>query len=244
MKYKRILLKLSGGGLSGEAGFGFDVNAINHITNEVIKAKEIGVEIAIMVGGGNIFRGKTAEQWNINRVEADNIGMMATVINSLLLRGAICSQDVGEVRVMSAIPMESVSEPYIRLRAIQHLKKGYIVIFAGGIGQPFVTTDYPSVQRALEINADVVLMAKNETAGVYDKDPNLHKDAKRYKTITFEEAIKENLEIIDQSAFILARDFKLPLYIFDFQSTNCIKDICEGRDVGTYIAPNIPTEWY
>ncbi|MDD3094513.1 MAG: UMP kinase [Clostridia bacterium] len=244
MKYKRILLKLSGGGLSGKTGFGFDKDAINHITKEVIKARNIGVEIAIMVGGGNIFRGKTAQQWNLDRVEADNIGMMATVVNSLLLRGALCSQSTNEVRVMSAISMDSVCEPYIRLRAINHLTKGYIVIFAGGIGQPFLTTDYPSVQRALEINADVVLMAKNGAAGVYNKDPNIYQDAKRYKAITYEEAINKNLEIIDQAGFILARDFNLSLHVFDFQTENSVKDICEGKDVGTYISNNTPIEWY
>lgn len=145
---------------------------------------------------------------------------------------------------MSAIPMDSICEPYIRLRAINHLKKGYIVIFAGGIGQTFLTTDYPSVQRAIEINADVVLMAKNGASGVYDKDPNIYIDAKRYKAISYEEAIDKNLEIIDQAGFILARDFNLSLHIFDFRAENCIKDICEGKGAGTYISHNIPVEWY
>lgn len=244
LKYKRVLLKLSGGGLSGETGFGFDEDAINHITDEIIKAQEIGVEIAIVVGGGNIFRGKTAERWNIDRVEADDIGMMATIVNSLLLRSVLSSKSSSEVRVMTSMPIGFISESYIRSNAVKYLQNGYIVIFGGGIGQPFITTDYPSVQRALETNADIVLMAKNGVHGVYDKDPNQHEDARRYKTVTFKEVIDKNLEVVDQSAFILARDFNLPFYVFDFKNKNCIKDICEGKDVGTYIALEIPIEWY
>ncbi|MBR2290210.1 MAG: UMP kinase [Clostridia bacterium] len=244
MKYQRILLKVSGGALSGKNDFGFDKEALDRITDEIIKASNAGVEIAVLIGGGNIFRGRTAEDWNIERAEADNIGMMATVINSLILRGALVSKGAHDLRVMSAVPMDTVAEPYIRLRAVHHLDRGKIVVFGGGIGQPFVTTDYASLQRALEIRADVVLMAKQGTDGVYTDNPNANPDAKRYKTLSYDEAIAKNLKVVDQSAFILAKDYDMPMYIFDFNQKNSILDICEGKNVGTFVGKDCPTEMY
>lgn len=244
MKYKRILLKLSGGALGGGNNEDFCKEKLENITNQIINARKQGIEVAILVGGGNIFRGRTAEEWNIERVEADNIGMMATIINSLMLRGAISSRTKDDVRVMTSIPVPSVAEPYIRLKAKKHLDKGRIIIFGGGLGQPFVTTDYPSVQRAIEINADIVLMAKSGTDGVYTADPRKDKTAKRYKTISYDDVINNNLQVADQSSFVLARDYNMPLYVFDFDDPNAIAKICNGELIGTYIGPDCKTELY
>lgn len=244
MKYKRILLKVSGGALSGKGDFGFDKEALDRITDEIIKASNEGVEVAVLIGGGNIFRGRTAEDWNIERAEADNIGMMATIINSLILRGALVSKGAHDLRVMTAIPMDTVAEPYIRLRAVHHLDKGKIIVFGGGIGQPYVTTDYASLQRAVEIRADVVLMAKQGTDGVYTDNPNTNPDAKRYKTLSYDEAIDKNLKVVDQSAYILAKDYDMPMYIFDFNQKDSILDICKGKNIGTYLGKNCETEMY
>lgn len=194
--------------------------------------------------GGNIFRGKTATDWNIERAEADNIGMMATVINSLILRGALVSKGANDLRVMTPIPMNTVAEPYIRLRALRHLEKGKIIVLGGGTGQPFVTTDYASLQKAIEVRADVVLMAKQGTDGVYTDNPNENPDAKRYKTLTYDEAISKELKVVDGSAFILAKEYKMPMYIFDFNQENSILDICEGKNIGTYVGDDCGIEMY
>ena len=244
MKYQRILLKVSGGALSGKNDFGFDKEALDRITDEIIKANKAGVEVAVLIGGGNIFRGRTAEDWNIERAEADNIGMMATIINSLILRGALVSKGAHDLRVMTAVPMDTIAEPYIRLRAVHHLDKKKIVVFGGGIGQPYVTTDYASLQRALEIRADVVLMAKQGTDGVYTDNPNTNPKANRYKTLSYDEAIEKNLKVVDQSAFILAKDYDMPMYIFDFNQKDSILDICEGKNIGTFVGKNCEIEMY
>lgn len=244
MKYKRILLKLSGGALSGKNNENFDKEKLDAITDEIINARENNVEVAILVGGGNIFRGRTADEWNIDRVEADNIGMMATIINSLMIRGALCSKSKEDIRVMTSVSVPSVAEPYIRLKAKKHLDKGRIVIFGGGLGQPFVTTDYPSVQRAIEINADIVLMAKSGTNGVYTADPKKEPNAKRYRNLSYDDVINKNLQVADQSAFVLARDYNMPLYVFDFNEKNAISKICNGESIGTYIGNTCNTELY
>ena len=244
MKYKRILLKLSGGALGGPNNENFNKEKLENITDQIIAARNEGIEVAVLVGGGNIFRGRTAEEWNIERVEADNIGMMATIINSLMLRGAISSKTDYDVRVMTSIPVPSVAEPYLRLKAKKHLDKGRIIIFGGGLGQPFVTTDYPSVQRAIEINADIVLMAKSGTNGVYTADPKKDPNAKRYKNIKYNDVIEQNLQVADQSAFVLARDYKMPLYVFDFDEKDAITKVCNGEIIGTYVGENCETELY
>jgi uridylate kinase len=244
MKYKRILLKLSGGALSGSAGFGFEKDTLDYITDEIIALKETGVELALLVGGGNIFRGRTAEDWGIERAEADNIGMLATVINSLVLRGALTAKGLAEPRVMTSIPMNAVAEPYIRLRAIHHLEKKYTVIFAGGIGQPYVTTDYPAVQRAIEIRADAVLMAKFGTDGVFSAPPKENPNVKRYKSITYDEVLKNKLEVADQSAFILARDYRMPIHIFDFFNEGSMQKICCGIETGTSVSSDCQNVFY
>lgn len=243
MRYRRVLVKLSGGAFASSNDFGVDKIAVDQLADEVLTVSEQGTQIAIVAGGGNIFRGRLAEQWGIERAEADNIGMMATVINSLILRGALAARGAGEVRVMTAIPMAAIAEPYIRLRAIKHLEKGYLVIFAAGTGQPFVTTDYPAVQRALEIRADVILVAKHGVDGIYTSDPRLDPDARRFRTMPYDEVLARGLGVMDQSAFILARDHRLPIHVFDAGEQGSMQRICEGADVGTYIGPDVSLEF-
>jgi uridylate kinase len=201
----------------------------------------VGVQVAAMVGGGNIFRGRLADQWGIERAEADNIGMMATVVNSLILRGALTARGAAEVRVMTAIPMQAIAEPYIRLRAIHHLEKGYVVVFAAGTGQPYVTTDYPAVQRAAEIRADVILAAKQGVNGVYTADPKQEPTAQRFRTIRYEDVLGRGLDVMDQAAFILARDHSLPIHVFAAEQPGAMEAICRGADTGTYIGPGVST---
>ena len=233
MRYKRILLKLSGGAVAGDHEFGFDPKALDYIASEILELHELKIQVGLVIGGGNIFRGSLGAQWGIERAEADNIGMMGTVINSLMLRGVIAAKDHAEVRVMTAMPINTVAEPYIRLRAVHHMEKGYLVIFAGGIGNPYVTTDYTGVQRALEVRADAVMYAKHRTDGVYTDDPNKNPDAKRYKRVNYSTVIRENLGALDQAAVLLARDNQLPIHVFDFDKQGSMRQILEGEDVGT-----------
>jgi uridylate kinase len=236
MKYKRVLIKLSGGAVAGKSEFGFDPERLEHIANEIMTIVALGVEVSLVIGGGNIFRGNMGETWGIERAEADNIGTLATVINSLMLRGVLKAKTNIEVRVMAAIPVTSVAEPYIRLKAIHHLEKGYIVIFAGGNGQPYVTTDYPSVQRAIEVNCEAILVAKQGVDGVYSHDPKLHNEAVKYSTLHYNDVIQHDLRVMDQSAFILARDYHLPIHVFNFDEPGSMKQIFEGKETGTLIS--------
>ncbi len=244
MRYARVLIKLSGGAFSGSAESGIERSAVDALVDEIKSLTELGVEVAIMVGGGNIFRGRLADDWGIERAEADNIGMMSTVVNSLILRGALTSHGSQEVRVMTAIPIASVAEPYIRLRAIKHLEKGYIVVFAAGIGQPFVTTDYPAVQRAIEIRADAIFAAKQGVNGVFAEDPKRHPDARRYEQITYDEVVTRGLKVMDQSAFILARDHRIPIHVFDASERNAMRSIALGNGSGTYVGPDAVTRFH
>lgn len=236
MKYSRILLKLSGGAVSGSRDFGFDPAALEYIADEIIDVHNAGVQIGIVIGGGNIFRGSQGEQWGIEVAEAHNIGMMGTIINALMLRGVLNAKSDAEVRVMTAIPINTVAEPFIRLRAIHHLEKNYIVIFGGGIGNPYVTTDYPGVQRALEVRADAILYAKHRTDGIYTDDPNKNPKAKRYREVSYSTVVHQDLGALDQSAVILARDNGLPVYVFDFDEQGAMRRVVEGEHVGTLIA--------
>ena len=235
MRYKRILVKLSGGAIAGTNEWGFDPNSLNHIADQVLDLHRMGVEVGVVVGGGNIFRGDLGETWGIERAEADNIGMLATIINSLMLRGVLQSKTSAEVRVMTAIPINTVAEPFIRLKGLQHLDQGYIVILAAGTGNPYVTTDYPAVQRALELRAEALLSAKNGTDGLYTSDPRRDPLAKRYKTVGYNTVVRQNLRALDQSAVILARDHGLPIHLFDFDAPGAMRRICNGEDVGTLI---------
>jgi len=236
VRYSRILLKLSGAAMAGDKDFGFNPTALNTIADEVLKLHSAGIQVGIVIGGGNIFRGNLGAQWGIEHAEADNIGMMATIINSLMLRGVITSRGNAEVRVMTAIPIDTVAEPFIRLRAIHHMDKGYICIFAGGTGQPFMTTDYPAVQRAIEVRAQALLSAKSGTDGIYTADPNQDPTARRYSEISYDSVVRQNLRALDQAAVLLARDNRLRLHVFSFDHPDAMYRLCQGEDVGTLIA--------
>lgn len=235
MRYKRILVKLSGGAIAGDKGWGFDPKALNHIADEILELHRLGVQVGIVVGGGNIFRGELGEEWGIERAEADNIGMIATVANSLMLRGVLTARGNAQIRVMTAIPINAVAEPFIRLRAVRHLEHNYIVILAAGTGNPYVTTDYPAVQRALELRAEALLAAKHGAEGVYTSDPNRDPKARRYRTVRYNTVIQQELQALDQSAVLLARDHDLPIHVFDFDMPGAMRRILEGGDVGTLI---------
>ncbi|MEV0284700.1 MULTISPECIES: UMP kinase [unclassified Kribbella] len=234
--YRRLVLKLSGQAIAGPNDFGFDSDRLTHLANEVIALRATGVQVAVVVGGGNVFRGNRAGDWGIDRVEADNIGMLGTVINAVLLRGRLTALGADDVRLMTAIPINNLAEPYIRLRALRHLEKGSVVLLACGNGQPFTTTDYPAVQRAIELGADALLVAKNGTDGVYDADPNTSPTATKFDRLTYQEVIDRGLGVMDQSAFILARDHHLPLHVFDIDRPSAASTIATGDHVGTVIS--------
>jgi uridylate kinase len=234
-RYRRVVVKLSGEALSGETGTGVDPASLAHVADEVLSVHDLGVQVAVVVGGGNYFRGRMAEGWGISRAEADNIGMLGTVMNALMLRGALTSRTDTDVRVMTAVPVQSVAEPFIRLKAMYHLERGFIVVLAGGIGQPYVTTDYPAVQRALELEADALLVAKHGVDGVYDSDPKVNPHAKRYTTLTYEEALAADIRIMDTSAFVLANEQALTMHVFDVAGIGVMRQICEGAELGTRI---------
>lgn len=239
----RVLIKLSGGALASESGDSFDHLKLNHIADEILSITNMDIEVALVIGGGNIFRGSLAEQWNIDRVEADNIGTLGTIMNSLMLRGVLKSKTTKDVRVMTSIPVPSVAEPYIQLRAKRHLEKGSIVIFGGGNGQPFVTTDYPSVQRAIETSCDAIFVAKLGVDGVFNLDPNQHIEAKMYRTLHFDDILRENIKVMDQSALLLAKDYNISVNIFNFDKKGEMKKIVEGKQTGTLVSQQ-PSEFY
>ena len=235
LRYRRVVVKLSGEALAGPAGTGADPASLARVANEVLTLHRLGVQVAVVVGGGNYFRGRMADGWGISRAEADNIGMLGTVMNALMLRGALTARTDTDVRVMTAVPIHSVAEPFIRLRAVHHLDRGMIVLLAGGIGQPYVTTDYPAVQRALELDADALLVAKQGVDGVYDSDPKLNPDAVRYSVLTYDEAIAAGVRVMDTSAFVLANEQGLTMHVFDVAAVGVMRDICEGEELGTKI---------
>ena len=234
-RYRRVVVKLSGEALAGAGGTGADPASLARVADEVLSVHELGVEVAVVVGGGNYFRGRMADGWGISRAEADNIGMLGTVMNALMLRGALTARTEADVRVMTAVPIHSVAEPFIRLRAVHHLERGMIVVLAGGIGQPYVTTDYPAVQRALELDADALLVAKHGVDGVYDSDPKHNPDAKRYTSLTYDEAIAAGVRIMDTSAFVLANEQSLTMHVFDVGAVGVMRGICQGLELGTRI---------
>jgi uridylate kinase len=237
LRYRRVVVKLSGRAFAGAAPFGLDSGAIGYVADQLIAARALGVEEAVVVGGGNFFRGNVAEEWDIERAEADNIGMLGTVMNGILLRGVLKHRGLEDVRLMTALPMQSMAEPFIRLRALTHLERDQLVLLACGIGQPYVTTDYPAVQRAIELRADAILLAKHGTDGIYDKDPRKEPDAHRYDTLGYSDVLERDLRVMDQQAIVLARDYALPLHVFDFDERDAISAICTGENRGTYISP-------
>jgi uridylate kinase len=230
-----VVVKLSGEALSGAAATGVDPASLARVADEVLSVHNLGVQVAVVVGGGNYFRGRMAEGWGISRAEADNIGMLGTVMNALMLRGALTARTDADIRVMTAMPMNSIAEPFIQLKAKTHLDRGFIVVLAGGIGQPYVTTDYPAVQRALELDADALLVAKHGVDGVYDSDPRHNPDAVRFTSLTYEEALAADIRIMDTSAFVLANEQALTMHVFDVAAVGVMRSICEGGDHGTRI---------
>lgn len=233
--YKRILLKLSGEALMGEDSYGINRATIERIVAEIKEVVDLGVEVGVVIGGGNIFRGVAPAAAGMDRATADYMGMMATVMNALALQDAM--RQIGLVsRVQSALNIEQVAEPYIRGKAIRYLEEGRVVIFGAGTGNPFFTTDTAAALRGMEINADIVLKA-TKVDGVYTDDPKTHPDAMRYKTLTFDEAIIKNLKVMDATALTLCRDQKLPICVFSIFKQGGLKRVVMGEDEGTHVLP-------
>jgi len=233
MKYKRILLKLSGEALLGNKEFGIDSSIIFRIAEEIKEIYELGIKIGIVIGGGNIFRGVAGAKQGMDRARADYMGMLATLINALALLDALESKDI-PCRVMSALEVIKVAEPYIREKALKHLEKNRVLILACGTGNPFFTTDTAAVLRALELKTQILFKA-TKVDGVYEKDPMKNPDAKKYEKLTFQEAIEKNLKVMDATAFSLARDYNLPILVFNLLKSGNIKKAVLGEKVGTLI---------
>ena len=233
-KYKRVLLKLQGEALQGDAGCGIDPKVISGSDQQFAEIVEVGVELAIVVGGGNIFRGLAGAAEGMERAQADYIGMLATVQNALALQEGL--ERIGVItRVQTAINMQAVAEPYIRRRAIRHLEKGRVVIFAGGTGNPYFTTDTTAALRACEIGAEAILKA-TQVDGVYDSDPRTNPDAKRYETISYLEVLAKELAVMDSAAISLCKDNSMPLIVFDLHKRGNIARVLKGENVGTVVS--------
>jgi len=231
--YRRVLLKFSGEALVGGQGFGIDQEVVERLAKEVAEVRGLGVQVALVVGGGNIFRGLKASAAGMDRATADYMGMLATVINSLALQDAL-ERHGAKTRVMSAITMQQVAEPYIRRRAIRHLEKGRIVIFAAGTGNPYFSTDTAAGLRAMEIGAEAILKG-TKVDGVYDKDPVGHSDARRFDEVSYIEVLKRDLKVMDSTAISLCRDNRLPIIVYDFtRPGNTLRVVC-GEDIGTRV---------
>ncbi|SFL45666.1 uridylate kinase [Paenibacillus sp. 1_12] len=236
--YKRVILKLSGEALAGQQGFGIDSETISSIAQQVKQVVELNVEVAIVVGGGNIWRGIAGSEKGIDRATADYMGMLATVMNSLALQDALETIDV-PTRVQSSINMQQVAEPYIRRRAIRHLEKGRVVIFAAGTGNPYFSTDTTAALRAAEIEAEVILMAKNKVDGVYSADPFKDPSAIKYETLTYLEVLNKNLGVMDSTASSLCMDNNLPLIVFSITESGNIKRVVLGEKIGTIVKGSV-----
>ncbi|GAB3893073.1 UMP kinase [Larkinella knui] len=233
LKYKRILLKLSGEALSGEKGYGIDPAVLEAYSLEIKQVVQMGVQVAIVIGGGNIFRGIQGERSGMDRVQGDYMGMLATVINAMAIQSSL-EQHGLYTRVMSAIKMEQVCEPYVRRRAVRHLEKGRIVIFGAGTGNPYFTTDTTASLRAIEVEADVVLKG-TRVDGVYTADPFKDKTATRYTTISFQDVYEKKLNVMDLTAFTLCKENNLPIIVFDMNKSGNLIRLVEGDDIGTLI---------
>jgi uridylate kinase len=232
-RYQRILLKLSGEALMGEQQFGIDPVIIKRIAREVREMRDLGVEVAMVIGGGNIFRGISLSEGGLDRVTGDHMGMLATVINALALQDAMESHDL-EVRVMSALPVHNVCEDFIRRRAIRHLEKGRIAVFAAGTGNPFFTTDTAASLRGIEIGADIVLKG-TKVDGVYTADPVKHPDARLYETLTYDQVIRDKLAVMDTTAIVLCRDNKIPIQVFNMNKQGALRRVIMGEAEGTRV---------
>jgi len=231
--YKRLLIKLSGEGLAGKDGSGISPAVIGGVAKQLRAVHDLGVEICVVIGGGNIIRGMTAASQGMDRANADYMGMLASVINAMALQDAL--EKAGLVtRVLSALEIKQVAEPYIRRRAVRHLEKGRVVIFGGGTGNPYFTTDTAAALRAAEVHADVILKA-TQVDGVYDADPNKNAGARRYERLTYDEAMHKNLQFMDQAAIALCRENALPIVVFDMGVTDNIRKVVLGENVGTKV---------
>ena len=233
-QYKRIVLKLSGEAMAGGQGFGLSPEIIKSVASQVKEVVELGVEVAVVVGGGNIWRGKVGSEMGMDRATADYMGMLATVMNSLALQDSLEKQDV-ETRVLSSIEMRQVAEPYIRRRAIRHLEKKRVVIFAAGTGNPYFSTDTTAALRAAEIEADVILMAKNNVDGVYSADPKTDSNAVKYEELSYFEVIQQGLQVMDSTASTLCMDNDIPLVVFSIMENGNIKRAVLGEKIGTVV---------
>ena len=233
MKYSRILLKLSGEALMGNKQFGIDNNRLMQYAEEIREISDLGVEIGIVIGGGNIFRGVQAARGGMERTQGDYMGMLATMINSMALQAAL--ESVGLfTRLQSAIEMKQIAEPFIKRKAVRHLEKGRIVIFGSGTGNPFFTTDSAASLRAIEIDAEVILKG-TRVDGIYDKDPEENASAKKFDTITFDEAYEKNLKVMDMTAFTLCKENELPVIVFNMNKTGNLKKVVTGEEIGTLV---------
>ena len=232
--YNRILLKVSGESLKGSGSYGIEPAAANYLAQQISQAHNMGVEVAVVIGGGNIWRGAPAESQGMDRATADYAGMLATIINALALQDALERCGI-TTRTQSALQVQAVAEPYIQRRAMRHLEKGRVVLFAAGTGNPFMTTDTASALRALEIGAEVLLMAKHNVDGVYDSDPNENPDAVRFNNLDYMDALNRRLDVMDATAVSLCMDNKLPIIVFDIGDEGSICRILSGESVGTII---------
>jgi uridylate kinase len=234
-KYRRVLLKLSGEAFGGELEFGIDPTVSTRVARQIKSVTELGVEVAVVVGGGNIWRGAKAEEDGMDRATADYAGMLATIINALSLQDALEREGI-TTRTQSAINVQQVAEPYIRRRAIRHLEKGRVVIFAAGTGNPYMTTDTAAALRAIEIGADALLMTKNNVDGIYTADPQKDKNARKFDRLTYLEALNLRLEVMDSTALSLCLENKLPIIVFDFLASDSIRRAVMGEHIGTLVS--------
>ena len=232
--YRRLLVKLSGEQLAGKGGFGISPTVIKRMAQELREVHELGVDLCVVIGGGNVIRGITAASEGMDRANADYMGMMASVINGLALQDAMEKQGLS-TRVLSALEIRDVAEPYIRRRAERHLEKGRVVVFAGGTGNPYFSTDTAAALRAAEIHADVILMGKNGVDGVYSADPKQDPKAVRYERVRFDEALAKNLRVMDQTALALCRENKTPIIVFDISRVGNLRRVATGEEVGTRV---------
>ncbi|MNK29685.1 Uridylate kinase [compost metagenome] len=233
MKYKRILLKLSGEALMGERQYGIDNDRLKEYAVEIKKVVEKGCEVAIVIGGGNIFRGLAGAATGMDRVQGDYMGMLATVINGMALQGAL--EDAGiNTRLQSAIEMDKVAEPFIKRKAVRHLEKGRVVIFGAGTGNPYFTTDTAATLRAIEIDADVILKG-TRVDGIYDSDPEKNADAVKFNSLSFDEVFEKNLKVMDMTAFTLSHENKLPIIVFDMNKEGNLERLIDGENIGTLV---------
>lgn len=234
MKYKRVLLKLSGEALMGDKKFGIDNARLKNYAAQIREVKDLGVEIGIVIGGGNIFRGVQAEEGGMDRTHGDYMGMLATMINAMALQATLEAEGI-DSRLLSAIEMKEIAEPYIRRRAVRHLEKGRVVIFGAGTGNPYFTTDSAASLRAIEINADVILKG-TRVDGVYSKDPEKHHDAQKYDEISFDDVYANGLNVMDMTAFTLCKENDLPIIVFNINEDGNLKKLITGETIGTIVA--------